>query len=109
MALYEIPLTNDPDQTLAVTVPIGGVNINLRLRVRFNTQANYWWMTVADIKGNVLADAIPLLSGGDILGQFQYLGLGSAYVVNMGNSIMDSPDSTNLGTDFRLWWGDPIE
>lgn len=104
--MYEIPLTSKPDQNFQVTIPVDGNNITLRFRVRYNTQGNYWWMSISDKEGKVLIDALPLLGGGNLLEPHSYLGIGSAYVINTGNNYMDYPDSTNLGTDFKLIWGD---
>lgn len=109
-----VPLTNNPDQTYKITIPVDGKNLKLKLRVRFNTAANYWVMSIYDAASNrLILDAIPLLTGGypagDLLGQYRYLGLGSATIINAGNSTMDSPDSSNLGTDFLLLWGDTVE
>ena len=107
-----IPLTSDPDQTIAATIPINGKNVTLKFRVRYNTQGNYWWLTISDKGGNVLVDGLPLVTGdypaADILEQYQYLGIGSAVVVNVGNTTLDIPDSTTLGTDFVLVWGDSV-
>jgi hypothetical protein len=113
MSFMIIPLTSDPNQTLTTTIPVDGRNLKLKLRVRFNTAANYWVMTIYDAASNtILLDDVPLLTGGypaaDLLGQYRYLGLGSAIIVNVGDSSMDSPDSTNLGTDFLLAWGDTV-
>jgi len=106
-----IPLTTDPDQNFICTIPVDGKNLTLKLRVIFNTAANYWVMSITDPKTNkLILDNIPLLTGeypaADLLGQYKYLGLGSATIVNVGNRTMDSPDSTNLGSDFLLLWGD---
>jgi len=106
LAYYIIPLTSDPDQSLTCTVPVNGKNITLRFRVRYNTQAGYWWMTVSDKNGNILVDSLPLLTGQNLLEQYQNLGIGSAYLVNTGNTKLDSPDDTTLGSDFVLAWGD---
>lgn len=111
MSFKIIPLTSDPDQTFKITIPVDEKNLKLKLRVKFNTAANYWAMSIYDSASNsIILESIPLLTGaypaGDILGQYSYLGLGSATIINVGNSTMDSPDSTNLGTDFLLAWGD---
>jgi hypothetical protein len=106
MAFYKVPLTNEPDQTLSITLPVNGKNINLNLRVRYNTQGGYWWMTISDANGNVLLDALPLLTGIDLLEQYEYLGIGSAVILNRGNTTLDSPDDKTLGTDFWLIMGD---
>ena len=113
MSFMIIPTTNDPDQSFITTIPVDGKNLTLKLRIRFNTAANYWVMSIADPKtGTLLLDNIPLLTGGypaaDLLGQYKYLGLGSATIINVGNSTMDSPDSSSLGTDFLLAWGDTV-
>ena len=107
---YELPITSDPDQTFSCTIPINGKNVTLNFRLRYNDIAKYWWLTIADKDNKVLIDSLPLLSPasptGNILEQYQYLGIGSAYLVNAGGTLQDSPDSSNLGTDFLLIWGD---
>lgn len=107
-----VPLTTDPNQTLSITLPINSQNITLNLNIRYNTAANYWVMTVADKNNSVIVDSIPLITGeypaADIFGQYQYLGIGSAMVVNVSNSSLDFPNDTDLGTDFVLVWGDSV-
>lgn len=103
--IYKIPLTLDPDQNFKCTVPISGKNLSLFFRIRFNTVAKYWTISVSNSKGEILVDNIPLVTGVDLLGQFAHLGLGSAVVAKTGKSTMDSPDDTNLGTEFVLLWG----
>lgn len=112
MAYNIIPLTSDPDQKFLITIPVDGKNITLNLRVRYNSIGNYWWLTIADKSNKILLDSIPLVTGAypaaDILGQYKYLGLGSAAIVKVGSTFLDIPDNTNLGTDFVLCWGDTI-
>lgn len=109
-----IPLDNSPDQSFLTTVSVDGNNLKLKLRLRFNTTSNYWVMSITDPKtGNLLIDNIPLLTGGypaaDLLGQYKYLGLGSAMIINAGNSSLDSPDENSFANgDFLLAWGDTI-
>lgn len=107
---YELPITSDPDQTFSCTIPINGKNVTLNFRLRYNDQAGFWWLTISDQSGNILLDSLPLLSpaspNGNILEQYQYLGIGSAYLIKTGSLPDDSPNSSNLGTDFKLLWGD---
>ncbi|HBC94305.1 MAG TPA: hypothetical protein DCZ10_15760 [Pelotomaculum sp.] len=105
MSYYTIPLTSDPSQNFTCTIPVDGRNITLRFRINYNDIAGYWWMSITDSSGALLIDSLPLLTGQNILGQYQYLGIGSAYLYNNGSSE-DNPDNTNLGTDFLLIWGD---
>ena len=112
MSYKIVPLTTDPNQSLSITLPINGENITLGLVIRYNLVANYWVMAVSDSNGNLLIDSLPLVTGeypaADILGQYEYLGIGSAFVVNVSNLDEDVPTDTTLGTDFYLMWGDRI-
>jgi hypothetical protein len=105
-----IPLTNSPDQSLTVTLTVDGAVLTLQLIVRFSEMAGYWLLTVLDRLGNLLLDSIPMITGewpaANLLGQYAYLKIGSAYVINAGNVATDYPDTTNLGGDFVLLWDD---
>jgi hypothetical protein len=46
------------------------------------------------------------LPSANILGQYSYLKIGSAYLLNVGNISSEGPDETNLGTDWKLAWSD---
>ena len=106
MANYYIPVTNDPDQSFTCSIPLNGKNVQLKFRIRYNSKAKYWWMTISDSKGTILIDSLPLLSGGNLLEQYQYLGLGNADIINAGNKTLEDPDDKTLGIDFFLMWGD---
>lgn len=111
MADQIIQLSSNPNQTTAITLSVDDKDLTLQLAVRFNELAGYWVMTISDQFGVVMVDSVPLLTGGfpaaNILAQYGYLGIGSAYIINNGTSSMDTPDKTNLGTDFSLLWSDP--
>jgi len=108
-----IPLTNAPNQNFRVTVTVDGANVTLGCRLRYSEMAGFWVLSISDANDNLLLDSVPLLTGvwpaANILGQYGYLRIGSAYVINAGNdtaSQSDSPDDTNLGTGYVLVWGD---
>ena len=110
MSAQVIPLTTAPNQTLQPTLNVDGKSLTLNLALSYNRMAGYWVMTIRDSQGNMVLDSIPLLVGqppaNNILGQFGYLAIGSAYIVNATGAAMDSPDDTNLGSDFLLVWSD---
>ena len=111
MADQIVPLTNSPNQEFQITLSIDGEDLTLGLSLRYNELAGYWIMAVDDQFSNRLLDSVPLITGAwpaaNILGQYAYLAIGSAFVINASNTTaMDYPDSTNLGTDFVLLWGD---
>lgn len=105
-----VPVTSDPNQAFSVTLSIDDAPVTLQLRIRFSEMAGYWTLTIKDASGVLLLDSVPMLAGAypaaNILGQFAYLGIGSAYVVNASGVEEDSPSSTNLGSDWVLVWDD---
>ena len=134
MSLQQVPITNSPNQTLAVQLTVDGLSITLNLTISFDEMAGYWVMSISDVNNNLLIDSIPMICGNypaaNLLEQQVYLAIGSAFIINTGNSVptngenygqggygqggyggqagqggIDYPDSTNLGTTFQLWWG----
>ena len=110
MATRKIPLTADPNQTFAITLPVDGKNIDLIFELHYNTEALYWAMDIYDAERNPLLAAIPMLPGvypsADILGQYRYLGIGSAYIMPSGKTVTGRPNDENLGSEFYLIWSD---
>ncbi|EHL08971.1 hypothetical protein HMPREF0322_00394 [Desulfitobacterium hafniense DP7] len=104
-----IPLTTDPDQNFSVTIPIDGKNRPFKLRVAYNRPGNVWLMSIYNgTTGALIIEGVPLVCGIDLFEQYRYLDLGSAIILNIGNTTMDNPDDTCLGVDFILVWGDTI-
>jgi hypothetical protein len=103
-----VPLTNAPIQSLTVTLSVDGAYLTLQFTVGFNEIAQYWVLMIDDQNGNPLVDSIPLITGvwpaANLLAQFAYLAIGSAYIINASGVAQDYPDSTNLGSDFLLLW-----
>lgn len=100
-----IPLTTDPNNTFSSTIPVNGKNVTFNFFLRYNTEAGYWVMDLLDASKNPLISSMPLLTGINLLEQYEYLQIGKAYIVKIDDSLqVDSPSSTNLGTDFVLVW-----
>lgn len=110
--MYVIPLTTQPNQSLLTTIPVDGKNLTLRIGLRYNEQARYWLMSVADgDTGKPLLDAVPVITGAypaaNLLEQYQYLKIGSAVVVPVGPQAgAAEPSDETLGSSFVLVWGD---
>ena len=105
---YRIPLSCAPNQNMRCNIPVDGGNLQLSFQVRYNTIAGYWVLSISDKDDNMLLDSIPLVTAENILEQYSYLRLGSAYVCNLGNQDLDYPDDTTLGSDFIFAWGDTL-
>lgn len=109
--MHLIPLSTQPNQKFQTAIAVNGKTLRLTLTIRYNEMANYWVMTIADQSGNLIIDNVPLITGvwpaSNILDAYQYLQIGSAYVINASNAdINDYPNASDLGTDFVLLWGD---
>lgn len=108
-----VPLTTSPNQTVTAQLQVDGKSLTLNLALRFSEMAGYWILAIMDSFGNLLLDSIPLITGvypsANLLAQYQYLAIGSAYIISMGTSSSDYPGSTDLGSGFQLLWGDTYE
>jgi hypothetical protein len=111
MSAQIIPLDNKPNQSFQVSLDIDGHSLTLDVTLRYNAMGAYWIMSIANATtGELILDSIPLITGdfpaANILGQFSHLNIGSAYVLNVSNSILNYPDNQSLGSDFVLCWDD---
>lgn len=106
-----IPLTNAPYQYLQVTLAINGGTLTLNLIISFNEVGQFWVMQVFDQFGNALLSDVPLLTGywpaANILGPWEYMQIGSAFVIANTGTPADSdwPGVTGWGAGgFQLLW-----
>lgn len=122
MNIYEIPLTSEPNQNFRCPILIDGENKTFIFDIRYNLEADYWVMTVTDdikkfsgenflLANKIILDSIPLIAGAypaaNILEQYAYLNIGSAYIVKVNPDITeDNPNDKTLGSGFKLYWGD---
>lgn len=106
-----IPLTSDPDQQFNCVIPVDNKNIKLSFRLRYNTEAEYWVMSITK-DGSMLVDSLPLLysefPAADVMGQYSYFGIGSACICKTSTTELDRPDNASLGDKFVLVWGDTV-
>jgi len=105
-----VPLTNSPNQSLSVSLNVNGAVLRLQLFIYFNDMAQYWAMQILDSSGNILISEVPLLTGSwpaaNMLAQYGYMNIGSAYLINLGQTSDDYPNQNELGNNFILLWGD---
>ncbi|MFA6876522.1 MAG: hypothetical protein WCQ87_07810 [Parabacteroides sp.] len=93
---------------MQTTVEVNGSNITLTLFFHYNEVAKYWCMRITDSTGTVLVDSIPLLTGeypaANLLEQYAYLKIGSAYILKVSKNDLDYPDDNTLGDVFVMVW-----
>ena len=106
-----IPLTTAPNQSMTVNLPINGGTTTLNLTIYYNengVNGNHWVMDIADQYGNPLVSSVPLVTGtwpgGNILAPWDYLWIGSCFVLNLAGSALDIPDQNTLGSQFAMLW-----
>lgn len=112
--MYRIPLTNAPNQTFNCTIPVNGNNKEFRFDLWYNYEAEYWLLTLSDVKTEqVILSNIPLLCSNsfyyDIFYQLGYLKIGICSILPIVEDIKSMPDNTNLGTSYLMIWGDNNE
>lgn len=95
----EIPLISAP-QTFSVV--LAGVTYNMT--VRWCAPGGFWGLDIADASDNTLVGGIPLITGGDLLEPYEYLGISGALTVVTDYDAGAPPTSTNLGSQSHLYF-----
>ena len=105
-----VPLTSQPNQSLTVQLIVDAASLTLNLGINYSYMSGYWTLTVYDAQGSLLLSNLPMITGvfpaANILAQYGYLKIGSAYLLNNSSAGTDYPGSTELGSAFYLLWGD---
>lgn len=103
-----IPIDNSPNQVFNCNLLVDGLNLRLRFLIRYNEVAEYWNMTLRNpVTGVDYITSTPLVSSYiNLLEQYSYLKIGSAYLLKTGNVLNDYPNDVQLGNVFRLVWSD---
>ncbi len=111
MSYYEIPLTTAAFSQTTFKLTLGGDrNINILLRLRYYDLYSLWVADIVDNStGTDLITALPLVPGVNLLEQYGYLDIGSAYIVAVEPSTLQQPDNETLGSTWVLLWGEPDE
>jgi hypothetical protein len=97
---YEIPLFGSPQRFF---ITLGVIQYQLVFLYREAAMGG-WVMDINDDLGNPMACGIPLVTGADLLAQYEYLKFsGALYVVSAGDPSL-VPSFPGLGSSSRLMW-----
>lgn len=111
MSQQLIPLVQATNQSFTVQLTVDGSPLTLAMTLTYSVMSGWWQLSVADTQGNLLVASVPLITGwypgSNILAQYGYLNIGSAFLLNTGNSGNDYPGLTDL-TSFSLLWSDTV-
>jgi hypothetical protein len=95
-------LTNTPNQTINVSVPGDTRNLSLVLKLSYNKHAGYWILGIYDNSNNAIVVNIPIVINVNLLGQYQYLDIGSLALINTGDPSLN-PDDANISNFVLVW------
>lgn len=103
MSIFQVPLIAAPQK---FQVTLGGSNYILTALYR-NVDGGGWTIDLADTAGNPILQGIPLVTGVDLLAQYDYLNFGGSLWVQTTSDPDAVPTFENLGTDGILYWVTP--
>lgn len=100
MTPYEVPITPGTPQTFAIS--LNGVVYQLTLN--FCTDNQTWTLNIAAQDNTPIANGIPLVTGADLLAQYEYLGIGGSLFVQTDGNPYAVPGFTALGDTGHLYF-----
>lgn len=101
MAVFEIPLNKGQPQTLSIA--LGGVKYRLTFRYVSISEGG-WVLDIAAATGEPLVLGIPLVTGADLLAQFQYLNFNGRLQVQTITDPDAVPTFESLGDTAKVFW-----
>lgn len=103
MTPFEVPLA--PPQPQRFNIELAGQTRQLTLV--WNIPAACWLMNIADQNGDTIVNGLPLITGADLLEQFEYLLFGGNFVAQTDSMADEVPTFDNLGETGRLYFVTP--
>lgn len=97
---YEIPLS-PMAQKFGIT--LAGVAYNLTVSWN-NASTGGWVLDIADSNDVPIVSGIPLVTGCDLLEQYEYLNLGGKLEVQTDSDLFAVPTFSNLGVQGHLYF-----
>jgi hypothetical protein len=101
MAIYTIPLTNVPQ---SFTIELSGKEYLITCRWNDAIEGG-WFLDINDsITALPILHNLPLVSGNNLLEQYEYLGIGGSLVVLTNGDQTAVPTLDNLGVESFLYF-----
>jgi len=99
MALFQIPFSNIPQR---FSIELNGTLYHLVNRWNPMNEGG-WFIDVYDADEQPLIMNLPLVTGADLFGQHEYLGMPGALIVYTDGEESAEPTLENLGTESNVW------
>lgn len=103
MQIVEIPLTPTPQK---LTVLLGNIYYQLNVQYRDIIEGG-WFLDIADSTGVAIIQGIPMVTGCNLLEQYDYLGINADLRVQTDHDPDAVPTFTNLGITSHLYSATP--
>lgn len=101
-----IPIMAIPNYKFSSKIFVDKSNKTLSFEINYNELARYWVITIGDSTGKIIIASQPIIPAQNILEQYSYLEIGSAYIIPAQTLKEQWPSRETLGTDWCLIWGD---
>jgi hypothetical protein len=109
MASQIVPLTSAPNSAFSVQLTVDNAPLTLNFLLSYSVMSGWWQLAISSVTGQLLIASVPLITGwypsANLLAQYGYLQIGSAYLLNTSSTVDDYPSESDLG-NFLLLWGD---
>lgn len=105
MAVYEIPLTPQPQR---FSIQLANVTYQMRLWWNDSPEGG-WTLDIMDNNSVPIETGIPLVTGADLLAQFDYLNFNGSLYCYTDNAPLAPPSYTNLGTQSHVYFTTQVE
>lgn len=89
------------------TISLGAIVYTIKLR--WNAFNNAWTLYISDNLGNPILSGVAVITGADLLAQFEYLGIGGAgaQMYAQGPTGDSVPDFSTMGSTSNLYFVTP--
>lgn len=106
METFIIPFSNVPQDFTIILA-----NRELRLVTKWNaSEEGGWLLDIFDgITDESIIAGIPLVTGADLFGQYEYLNLGGRLVVYTDGDELATPTLENLGVESNVYFQTGVE
>lgn len=106
MDTFIIPFSNVP-QDFSITL----ANKELRMVTKWNaSDEGGWLLDIFDgITDASIISCVPLVTGADLLEQYEYLGLGGRLIVYTDGDELATPTLENLGVESNVYFQTEVE
>jgi hypothetical protein len=100
-----VPMQAIPNHSFSCVIPLNNGNIELRFTMQYNEVAGFWFVDIGKDNQTIIS-GYPMIPAQDLLEQFQYMGIGHAYLIPRSELSKQFPDYETLSTEWYVVWSD---